>query len=114
MAIDDPEDAVQAISVTPKGAERLCAAAHLPTPPWERRETPEPILRNQTRQLTGRALEAIIAEGDVLSWRPYRCEICGGTFTTEEFNSLRGKALRNGLPDPFMADAATHSGCTRT
>jgi hypothetical protein len=114
MVSDVAQDAVQAISIGPKGAERLCAATGLPTPPWEQRETPEPVLQNQTRQLTGKSLEDIITEDDVLSRRPYRCGICGGTFTTEEFNALRGEARRSGLPDPFMADAPVHRRCTHT
>jgi hypothetical protein len=114
MVSDVAQDAVQAISLGPKEAERLCAAAGLPTPRWTRRETPEPVLQNQTRQLTGKSLEDIITEDDVLSRRPYRCGICGGTFTTEEFNRLRHDARRSGRPDPFMADAPMHRGCTHT
>ena len=72
------------------------------------------MLRNQTRQLKGKHLEEIITEDDVLSRRPYRCGICGGTFTSEEFKRLPGEARRSGLPDPFLADAPVHRGCTHT
>jgi hypothetical protein len=114
MVIDDPQDAVQAISISPKGTERLCGAAGLPTPPWIRGETPEPVLQNQTRQLTGRSLEDIITADDILSRRPYRCAICGGTFTSVEFSRLRHEARRNGLVDPFSTEAPAHGRCADT
>ena len=114
MVIDDPQDAVQAISLGPKGTERLCSAAGLPTPPWIRRETPEPVVQNQTRQLTGRSLEDIITADDILSRRPYRCAICGGTFTSVEFSRLRDEARRNGLVDPFSTEAPVHGRCADT
>ena len=109
--IDEAQDVVQAISISPKGTERLCGAAGLPTPPWKRRETPEPVLQNQTHQLTGKSLEDIVTEDDVLSRRPYRCAICGGTFTFVEFTRLRHEARRNGVGDPFSTDAPVHGSC---
>ena len=112
VLMDDPQDAVQAIVISPKGAERLCAAAGLDPPAWERMQTPEPVLREQTRQLTGQQLEDIITEEDVLSRRPYLCGVCGGTFTTDEFSRLRHDARQNGLPDPFATDRPVHGSCS--
>ena len=102
-----------ATRISPEGQERLCRTAGIEPPEWEDQEFPEPDTREQTRQLTGRDFDDLIEDADDLSRRPYLCSVCGGTFTIDEYQKIKGMARRNHEPNPFLSREASHEDCVR-
>jgi hypothetical protein len=106
------DDVMHAIRISAHGWALLCAAAGIAPPKYEGREWAEPDVQDQTQSLTGRPLSSIIAEGDIISRRPYRCASCGGTFTIEEFHRLRDLARRADALRPFDSVEPVHESCS--
>ena len=106
------EDIAYAIKINPHGSALMCAAAGIVPPEYEDREWAELDIQDQCRSLTGRPLDEVIAQDDIVSRRPFRCAVCGDTFTTDEFRRLRRLSRENGLPRPFDSGETFHEGCS--
>ena len=100
-----------AITVGPEGQKRLAAAAGMAPRTWDDREFSEPEAREQARRLTGRDFDDIITEGDILTRRPYRCAVCDGCFTIDQYWKVRKIFRQNGQANPFRSGAETHHNC---
>jgi hypothetical protein len=105
------DDVAYATKISPEGTRRLCEAAGITQSKWEDREFPEPDTREQTRQLTGRDLDELITERDIVSRRPYICASCGRTFTVAEYFRIKGLARRGHRPNPFGSGDEVHESC---
>src|SRR5580692_12855551 len=107
-----PGDVVYAIKISPAGTARLCAAAGTTPPVWEDREWAEIDLQRQAQSLTKRHLDELIGEDDIVSRRPFRCSVCGGTFTVQQFDQLRRLNREKGKPRPFDSGDPIHDECS--
>jgi hypothetical protein len=105
------DDLAYAIKISPHGAVLLCSAAGIEPPKWEDREWVEPIVQSQSWGLATRNLYEIISEDEIISRRPIRCAVCGGTFSIDEFMRLRDLSRRHRLPDPHETIQITHEKC---
>ncbi len=99
-----------ATKITPEAQRRLCEATGITPPEWKDREFPEHELRQQ-KTLTGRNLEDILSDGDILSRRPYVCFVCRGSFTVAEYWRIQLWAEMNEAANPFESNAAMHESC---
>jgi hypothetical protein len=98
------DDVVFAIRISPEGAARMCSAAGITPPDWEDREWAEIDAQRQSQSLAGRDLGEIISEGEIVSRRPFRCTVCGDTFTTKQFDDLRRISRKRNGVRPKSAD----------
>jgi hypothetical protein len=105
------ENIACAITIGPEGQKRLTAAAGMAPRKWEDREFSEPEAREQARRLTGQDFDDIITEDDILTRRLYRCAVCDGCFTTDQYWEVRNIFRQNGQANPFRSGAETHLNC---
>lgn len=111
--VQETNDIVHAVTVNRAAQRRLCEAAKIsPIPDWRNEGTPEPDLREMTRQLAGRDFDDLVKPQEVLSRTPYICVVCGDTFTSDEFRQTRHAARTVRLANPFTTGHQTHIRCT--
>src|ERR1700676_1300140 len=103
---------VHAIKISPHGGALLCAAAGIAPPEGENREGAGVDVQRQAQSLTKQPLDEIISEDDIVSRRPFRCAVCGGTFTVRQFDLLRRLSRGSGKSRPFDSGDPIHDGCS--
>ena len=105
------DDLAYAIKISPSGSDRICAAAGIEPPEWQDREWAEIDVRRQLRSLASRSLEDVITDADIASRRTYRCAVCAGTFTIQQFDDVRRRSRERHEPRPFETSEPIHVDC---
>ena len=108
----DSDDVACAIRLNAEAQLRLRKAAGISLVDIYEDEFPEPDTRHQTRSLTDLEFDDLVKEGEIISRRPYRCTVCGGTFTIDQYHRIQHQARIIGEPNPFTAGRAVHEECS--